>query len=271
MQNWTCERWPLWTTRVPIAGIVPREGIERKRRSSHGFVVASAACWANSWRMRVCLLCVGLVGFGCSQLPAYAAPSSRVLDPSAVGEAELISYRTLSKDDFLAAAPPPERAAHADQLGALTCAYIVTTPDTGYEMREERAKGVSTFTVRFTKIGLVARMDRKCSWWNADGNPADEPYVLQHEQIHFALAEAEARRSSLRGRELARSWSEQHATSQDAEAAVQRQLGALVNDAMESLLEVSTAFDEETSVEHSPERQREWFKRVNGELAELEE
>lgn len=213
---------------------------------------------------------VGWAALGCSQLPAFAAPSSRVIDPSAVEGADLISYRELSRADFLASAPPADRAAHADQLGALTCAYVVTTPDTGYEMREERANGVSRFTVRFKTVGLVARMDRKCSWWNPDGNPEDEPYVLQHEQIHFALAEAEARRSTLKGRVLVRTWSEEHSSAAAAESAVREQLSSLVNDAMEDLLEVSTEFDEETSVEHSPERQAEWFRRVNEQLSELE-
>jgi hypothetical protein len=214
---------------------------------------------------------VGLVTLGCSQLPAFAAPSSRVLDPSAVDDADLIAYRALSRGDFLASAPPAERAAHAHQLGALTCAYIVTTPDTGYEMREVRGNGVSSFTVRFKNVGLIARMDRKCSWWNADGNPDDESYVLQHEQIHFALAEAEARRSSKKGRDLAQSWSEVHSSAEAAEAAVREQLSKLVNIAMEDLIEVSTDFDEETSIEHSPERQQKWFEQVNETLAELDQ
>jgi hypothetical protein len=213
---------------------------------------------------------VGLAVLGCSQLPAFAAPSSRALDPSAMQGGDLISYRELTRADFLAEAPPADRAAHADQLGALTCAYIVTTPDTGYEMREERRNGESRFTVRFKSIGLLAHMDRKCSWWNADGNPEDEPYVLQHEQIHFALAEAEARRSSKKGQQLVASWSEEHSTAAAAESAVREQLSRLVNDAMEDLLEVSTEFDEETSVEHSPERQTKWFTRVNQELKALD-
>lgn len=213
---------------------------------------------------------LGLAALGCGKLPAFAAPSGRVLDPSAVEGADLIAYRDLGRDDFLASAPPADRAEHAHQLGALTCAYIVTTPDTGYEMREVRTGGVSRFTVRFKAIGLVARMDRKCSWWNPEGNVGEEAYVLQHEQIHFALAEAEARRSSKKGRELVAAWSEEHSSAESAESAVRLQLSTLVNEAMEDLLEVSTTFDEETSVEHSPERQEKWFRRVNEDLAELE-
>ncbi len=204
---------------------------------------------------------IGSVVLGCSNLPGYAAPSSRVLDPSAVEGADLIAYRELQRDDFLAEAPPADRAEHAHQLGALTCAFIVTTPDTGYEIRETRTNGVSRFNVRFKTIGLVARMDRKCSWWNPDASADDDPYVLQHEQIHFALTEAEARRRSQKGRQIVASWSEDHDTADEAATAVKELLSAFVNDAMQELLEVNTAFDEETSIERSPSRQQQWFER----------
>lgn len=213
---------------------------------------------------------LGALFLGCSQLPTFAAPSKGALDPSAVDGADLITYRDLSRDDFLAKAPPADRAEHADKLGALTCAYIVTTPGTGYEMRELRNKGTSRFTVRFNHVELVAHMDRNCSWWNDGNTPEEESYVLQHEQIHFALTEVEARRRNKQGRKLVQTWSEEHATAQAAEDAVRARLRAFVDEAMEDLIEVNTAFDKETSVERSPERQQKWFARVNAQLAEFE-
>jgi hypothetical protein len=42
-----------------------------------------------------------------------------------------------------------------------------------------------------------------------------------------------------------------------------------VDEAMEDLLDVSEEFDEDTSAKHSPERQDEWERRVERDLAEL--
>ena len=40
-----------------------------------------------------------------------------------------------------------------------------------------------------------AQMDRKCSWWNPKDLGFPQEYILEHEQIHFALCELGARDS----------------------------------------------------------------------------
>lgn len=215
------------------------------------------------------LLTLGVFGLGCSTLPEFAAPQGRVVEPSEVAGGDLIRYRNLTRSDFRASAPPAEAAAHAKQLGALTCAYIATTPDTAYEIRETVRGAEHTFEVRFSRLGFVAHMDRACSWWNRDSTSSDPAYVLQHEQIHFGLAEVEARRRNKEAKELLASWSERTDSMEEAKQVVEQKLEGLVNDAMADLLDVSEDFDEDTSAKHSPERQDAWERQLKEELAEL--
>lgn len=219
--------------------------------------------------MRGWWLAVGLFGLGCSSLPEFATPKGRVVEPNEVAGGDLIRYRALTRGDFRASAPPAEAAAHAKQLGALTCAYIATTPDTAYEIRETVRGSEHTYEVRFGRLGFLAHMDRACSWWNREGNAKDEAYVLQHEQIHFALAEVEARRRNQQAKELLESWSERTDSMDEAKRLVEEKLEGLVNDAMADLLDVSQDFDEDTSAKHSPTKQDAWEQRVNEELGDL--
>lgn len=191
------------------------------------------------------------------------------MDPSSEAGGDLITYRRLSQGDFKASAPPAEAAAHAEKLGALTCAYIATTPDTAYEIRETVQGSSRRFTVRFSRLGFVAHMDRSCSWWNANNRSSEVPYVLQHEQIHFALAEVEARRRNQEAAELLASWRKEASSMDDAKEMVEQRLRNLVDDAMADLLDVSQDFDEDTSAQHSPELQNEWERRTDEELEEL--
>lgn len=214
-------------------------------------------------------LAVACWGLGCSSLPEFAAPRGRVVEPSEVAGGDLIRYRPLTRSDFRASEPPAEAAAHAKQLGALTCAYIATTPNTAYEIRETIRGSEHTYDVRFSHLGFLAHMDRSCSWWNREGNVQNEAYVLQHEQIHFALAEVEARRRNREAKELLASWSERTGSMDEAKRLVEDKLEGLVNDAMADLLDVSEDFDEDTSAKHSPEKQDAWEQQVTEELDEL--
>jgi hypothetical protein len=74
--------------------------------------------WVEGWRWGAGLC---LLGFACSPLPEYAAPKAGVVDHSALANSDLITYRTLTRADFLAAGPPESAREHAEKLGALTC------------------------------------------------------------------------------------------------------------------------------------------------------
>lgn len=205
----------------------------------------------------------------CSTLPEYAAPKARVsADLSRHDMSDVILYRTLTRADFRGERPPPELARYVDRIGAATCAHILTTPDTQVNIQAMPSDdGGIVYRASPRHLRFYAQMDRNCSWWNPRqvGLPAD--YILEHEQIHFALFELEARRLNEAVPELEE---QMHASAESVEAAshkVQQQLIQEIRARLEQILARSRAFDEDTSMGHNPEQQRRWWKRVRAELA----
>jgi hypothetical protein len=217
------------------------------------------------------LVWANLSNFGCSALPDYAAPrGNMVSDPSRIERGDLIEYRALKRSDFKASEPPAEAREHAQKLGALTCTFITTTPQTGYQVREVRgSNGDSTFVGQFKEIGFVAYMDRACSWWNPAPTSVPQAYVLQHEQVHFALSEIEARRRHHTAQKKREEFRVTTSSLQEAKEQLSEDLKAFVADAMEDLLEVNQQFDEDTSAVYDPAAQQAWWERVERQLAEV--
>lgn len=106
-------------------------------------------------------------------------------------------------------------------------------------------------------------MDRGCSHWN-DESPLPESYVLEHEQLHFAIVELEARRLNARAEELERSLVER---GPDAEQKIQGGMNEVMEVSARQIAERGLALDEATSMRYAPEIQRGWLARLNRELA----
>ncbi len=105
-------------------------------------------------------------------------------------------------------------------------------------------------------------MDRSCSWWNAEQTVIPADYVLQHEQIHFALTEIHARKINEEITKLRmRASSREHAPSV-ARAHVQLILEA----AARELLAESRRFDEQSSTRMDKEAQARWQLAVEARL-----
>lgn len=210
----------------------------------------------------VLLLALPCLLASCSRLPGYARPSARVMQQADYQTTDVIPYRELSRDDFRGASPPEHVAPHAAKLGAHTCGFIV--PDS-FELRativlDPESNG---YVAPMPPLRFHAEMDRECSWWNPAAQRVDAAYILQHEQIHFAIFELEARRLSgdiagLQGR---------GSSPEAAGVDMQRVLDAAVREAMSRVLVRSTRFDEETSFVHAPDRQARWAEEVRAELA----
>lgn len=215
------------------------------------------------------LVLAALAVAACTTLPEFAAPKGWVIDPATLEGADLIAYRTLTRDDFRGAEPPAEFAAYTQWIGAATCAHLLTTPDTMLRVDPVRgADGAIRHRATSQRLRFVARMDRGCSWWNPRDVGLPEDYLLEHEQIHFALFELEARRLNRAVPEIEAGLD---ATAESPEAAgelVRRQLEARISARMQDILERSRAFDEDTSMGHRPEVQRRWWQRVHEALAE---
>lgn len=208
-----------------------------------------------------------LVAAGCSTLPDFAAPK-RSEGSVVVSDAEdAIRYRTLTRADFKRTSPPGQIKFGKYELGALTCGSLQTSPDTELQLVTTTTPGgESVVHGRFKVLRFFAFMDRQCSWWNPTNREPE--YTLQHEQIHFALYELEARALNRRAEQLVR---ETELESEDREEVVQRLNGViqgLLDEHIERSLERNSDFDEETSLGHDPARQQRWWETVQRELRE---
>jgi hypothetical protein len=197
----------------------------------------------------------------CSTLPDYARPQAERRDPSTHRARDAIRYRQITRADFRAAAPPAHVAAHAKSFGAFTCARIVPRRPTRVRFEPDREPG--SWLGRFENTAFRAEMDRACSWWNPEKVPVPAAYVLEHEQIHFALTELVARRLGARLREV-RLRTDSPASGS---AELQKRYDALLDASRAELLDTATEFDEDTSGSYQPERQARWLARVRSELA----
>ncbi len=205
--------------------------------------------------------------FSCSTLPDYAAP--RVLESQSVDRSDVVGYRTLTRADFKADAPPAEYAAVADRVGALTCCFIGVEPGAEIMQREIRSQsGAVRYETSVRNVRAFARMSRTCSWWNPNQGTLPQEYILEHEQIHFALCEIEARHLNRTLRELT---DRPVITDEDPAAAgaqIQARISGELRERSEAVIARSRDFDEDTSLGHEPEAQKRWLAKVEAELAE---
>lgn len=218
--------------------------------------------------MKPARLLLLLVFAACSRLPDFAAPK-RIDSDSAEGAPsdDLISYRKLERGDFKRAVAPGEVKHGKYELGALTCGSISTSPDTQLELvTTKEPDGQVRYTGTLKILRFRSLMDRKCSWWNPTNQQYD--YTLQHEQIHFALHEIEARRLNEKAAKLVKTTKVE---ADDKDAVVER-LNALIKELLDEHIEIALErnhdFDSDTSLGHDPKRQQEWWNTVQRELAE---
>lgn len=218
--------------------------------------------------MKRSFLALGLLA--CSTLPEYAAPKGGVVDSGKLDSSDVISYRQLTRADFRGTRAPTEFAAVAERVGAATCGQVRTTADTLFTInwRQESPTSEKHHWVEVKKLGFMALMDRRCSWWNEKLAARAPAYVLEHEQIHFALYELGARKLNASVESLKRDMTAEGHSQQEVQAQAQRALNDALAKATEQLLERNRDFDEDTSLGYRPDRQRNWLNRVTAELVE---
>lgn len=202
---------------------------------------------------------------GGPSLPDFAAPQAVTVDPATVDRSDVIPYRTLTTADFKASAPPASHSHHAEELGALTYAYITSTEGTRISVERE---GNRPFRGRLVSVEFAAEMDRKRSWWNSN-IPDDDPYLLQHEQIHFAMTELAARERTLKATQQLAKMTATGSTQDAVQERLLEALNAQLEEAMKELLQESMRFDQETSAHHDARVQQAWFNRVDHRLKQL--
>jgi len=215
-------------------------------------------------RLASCLL-VGLAA--CGQAAPFLGPTGQVVDSIDLARSATIPYRELTREDFQRPSPPPEIRQHP-HLGALTCAYIRPSEEsTVVALPEREASGRVVYRAVVEQVRFEAYMDPTCSWWNPDNQRLNPEYVLEHEQIHFALFELAARRLSLEATRKARQFDFVAASGEEVAARVNREMEVLLRQALEETLRENERFDRETSLGFEPGHQKRWRDRVEAELA----
>jgi hypothetical protein len=197
---------------------------------------------------------------------AGAQARARAVDPELLENGDVIRYRDLSREDFLADKAPAEVADFHGDLGAATCVFLTTDPEMIVRTTGDD-RGLVYAQVE--NLRFMAFMDRGCSWWNPEPISLPDDYILQHEQIHFALFEIEARRLNRRSEWLTK---QLQTVSSDRQAAVDelhRRIDVEIERAMAAIFRRSDDLDDDTSRTIRRDRQDWWWRLVNQELAEL--
>ena len=206
-----------------------------------------------------------LVFTSCAQLPEYAQPhmSSQPFDPTI----SYFSYRPLTIDDFQATTPAPSIRDHKHMINAHTSLsfrpvhdirYIISPPELNFGL----------YKVYLQELGFRAVMVPERSWWSPQLIPSKTTYVLQHEQIHFALMEITARRLN---KKLA-NMPQKTISAPNGETVIRRlqeTIDSEIRTIKAEILEEHTAFDEDTSLYHDPRRQQQWYEKSQKELMDL--
>jgi hypothetical protein len=192
----------------------------------------------------------------------------RAFDPELLRSGDIIYYRDLRRADFLAQDPPPEATGIHGELGAATCVYLSTDPGTAIRA-SARDEQRGLVRARVENLSFIAFMDRECSWWNPAPLSLPDEYILQHEQIHFALFEIAARRLNARVDQMTRDMQTVSTTQQGAVEVISRQIDYEMQRVLDEALARSNDFDRETSRTYRQDRQNWWWETVTRELERL--
>ena len=213
------------------------------------------------------LVVIGLMA-GCAQLPEYARPRFHESADGGVFDRTGFRYRSLTIEDFQAVSLPEDYKEHNHHINAHSCISIRPAEDSQARITQGVYGDKMFFVGSLPEVRFEAVFMPACSWWNPEVSAQRRDYVLQHEQIHFALAELAARRLTREAQEELRDY----LAIGDSYRAVQEELSAKVKDlsrdAMEESFAEHTDFDEETSLFYDPRAQRWWLEEVEARLAE---
>lgn len=213
------------------------------------------------------LLLLVVLAVGCARLPDYARPRFHVPDNAAAIGREGFGYRALTIEDFQARELPPSYRQHSHRINAHSCISIRPAREMKGRITQGVYEGRPFFVGSIGEVHFEAVFVPGCSWWSPEIPAARQAYVLEHEQIHFALAELAARRLTREARREVEAMLIVNDSRQAVQAELQATIQGLARDAMEASFAEHTAFDEETSLIYDPRAQRWWLEEVTERLA----
>jgi hypothetical protein len=208
------------------------------------------------------------IAFVCGCAHSYAPPTPTYYSAGSFDPLDAIGYQTLRRGDFKASAPPGEGkgmpvAASAALVGAVTVA-----PGSEFAVIPVKWESDSTrFEAAAHHLHFHAVMDRNKSWWRSELDSVSTADVLEHEQIHFAIFELAARNLNARVPEIASRIRSTGRTMDDARRAANARLEAELQTSNEETTRRQSEFEHDTSNGMNRERQKEWWDKIQAELA----
>lgn len=216
---------------------------------------------------KLAALCFLAVWFGgCAELPDYAKPRTIPTEEGSGARANAFTYRLLTRDDFRAVSLPQNISHHGQHINAQSAILIRLSPDSRFSTGPWILWGGVQYLGRIDRIAFEAVFIPETSWWNPHINPAKTAYVLQHEQIHFAIIELAARQLTRESREWAPQVLVIKPTPEEVSTEIFRLIKEKINAAMETNKERHLEFDNHTSLSFSPKWQSWWAETVQNEL-----
>jgi len=205
---------------------------------------------------------------GCAQLPDYARPQIVEFENQPAYQNQGFRYRALTVDDFQAQSLPDNLVPHAQNIAAHACCRIRTTKEASYQITRGYLNEQIHYFGTIKHVAFEAVMIPACSWLNPNVAEKKLDYVLQHEQIHFALMELAARKLTRKAKLEAENLIAIQSTYKATQGEISSKIRAWVRSTSEAVLKDHTVFDEETSLYFDPEIQQQWLERVEEQLLE---
>jgi hypothetical protein len=156
-----------------------------------------------------------------------------------------------------------------ERLGAHTAVSIRPAPTSKTLVSSGEIYGQQVYFGSINQLSFEAVMIPEESWWNPYLRKGREGYVLQHEQIHFALMEIAARKLSVQVVKEKNTLMVFASNYEAVKIRLMKKINELLAESRTKVFEEHTAFDEDTSLHYNPEDQKRWWQRVTTELQEL--
>ena len=216
------------------------------------------------------MMMILVVASSCTSLPEYARPQINTIEEGGSATQEGFGYRILTVSDFQAPSLPPSMKEHAPQIRARSCITIRPKGNSKININKFLFYGHETYSGKFENISFEAIFIPSCSWFDPQNGDEIQPYVLQHEQIHFGITEIEARKLSLKARKSLGDFIAFGNNNNEVRDELMSKIKELLQDASEAELKAHTDFDEDTSGLYAPKIQQAWLIDVEKRLSEQE-
>jgi hypothetical protein len=206
---------------------------------------------------------------GCvHQLPEHGKPRFIATETENLTSRNGFTYRLLEMNDFQAKSLPADYHKHSRNIGALSCISIRPSRSAKITIVQSYFQDMLFYGGTISQLKFEAIFVPDCSWWNKKIARNKEEYVLQHEQIHFALAELAARKLTDEAGYEVKNYLAIGNTYDQIREEIMGKLKSMVRDTMELSLEDHTDFDEDTSIFHDTQVQQKWLEDVHARLGE---